>query len=71
MTGWSENWESVPGRSDIYLGLAMGGKRKAKVKWKLSGLMAHLSHETADEAISGDIFTSLDIVEMALTRKAL
>lgn len=33
--------------------------------------MAHLSRETAGEIISGDTFASLNIVEMALIRKAL
>lgn len=33
--------------------------------------MAHLSHGTAGEAISGNTFTSLDPVEMTLIRKAL
>lgn len=33
--------------------------------------MAHLSYEPAGEIISGDAFASLNIVEMALIRKAL
>lgn len=33
--------------------------------------MAHLSRETAGEVISGNPFTSLGMVEMALKRKAL
>lgn len=33
--------------------------------------MTHLSHETVGEIISGDMFANLNIVEMALIRKAL